>query len=86
MLAYPGEDWKSVAIPTQNQSSSISTASEPATPEPQTIETQSKHEGIIKIMPAAKILMTEYGINPQLIPTNRGFLSKRFETKNFNYY
>lgn len=76
MLAYPGEDWKSVAIPTQNQSSSISTASEPATPEPQTIETQSKHEGIIKIMPAAKILMTEYGINPQLIPTNRGFLSK----------
>jgi len=80
MLAYPGEDWKSVAAPEQSQSSSPApeaVAEAVKSPEIQTTVTHSApHDGILRIGPAARILITEYGVNPSSVPSVRGFVSK----------
>lgn len=80
VLALPGEDWKTVPLPEAAPKTTENVA--PATPTPAVAPTQVAHEpihydGNMKIMPAARILLTEYQINPANLPEGpRGFLSK----------
>lgn len=81
VLALPGEDWKTVSVPDSSSASAPTTSQTIETKQPEKKETKhlhSSHDGYLKIMPGANILINEYQINPSSIPEigHRGFISK----------
>lgn len=82
VLALPGEDWKTVSIPESAPKATQATVSTAEQVKPvtssQVAQQEAKHyDGDMKIMPAARILLNEYHLNPANLPEGpRGFLSK----------
>lgn len=77
LVALPGEDWKSITVPT-GESNAEAPTSTPAVEASSQSQTVHHHDSYLKIGPAARVLMNEYGIDPNSVTTlgPRGFLSK----------
>ena len=84
MLALPGEDWKTVTVP-DSTSAPVQAEEVKQVAKQENIpkrHVHPSHDGYLKIMPGASILIKEYQIDPSSMTEigPRGFISKRFAT------